>query len=126
MLRLPRLPIAPEGWPFLGPSLALSLLVAPSSRRLALLGLGLSAAFATFFRDPVRPLPTEPDLLYAPADGRILHVEPVDEPLFIAGPAWRIAIFLSRRAPSCIPAKLCGRRVRRWQPTKEHPDVECA
>jgi phosphatidylserine decarboxylase len=46
-----------------------------------------------FFRDPERPIPSDPDALISPADGVITHVEEVDEPDF--GRALRISIFLS-------------------------------
>ena len=48
-----------------------------------------------FFRDPARRCPEEPNLLLAPADGRITDIESVEENDFIAGPALRIGIFLS-------------------------------
>ncbi|MHC4227632.1 MAG: phosphatidylserine decarboxylase [Planctomycetota bacterium] len=48
-----------------------------------------------FFRDPTRRCPEEPNLLLAPADGRITEIESVEENDFIGGPALRIGIFLS-------------------------------
>ncbi|NOR67805.1 MAG: phosphatidylserine decarboxylase family protein [Woeseiaceae bacterium] len=48
-----------------------------------------------FFRDPERVCPSDPNLLLAPADGRITDIEMVDEDGFIDGPALRIGIFLS-------------------------------
>jgi phosphatidylserine decarboxylase len=48
-----------------------------------------------FFRDPVRRIPDDPDLLLSPADGTITNVEEVDEADFSCGRAWRISIFLS-------------------------------
>ena len=47
----------------------------------------------TFFRDPDRPIPADPDVLVSPADGVVTHIEEVDEPEF--GKALRISIFLS-------------------------------
>jgi len=48
-----------------------------------------------FFRDPERICPSDPNLLLAPADGRVTDIETVDEDGFIGGPALRIGIFLS-------------------------------
>jgi phosphatidylserine decarboxylase len=48
-----------------------------------------------FFRDPSRIPPSDPKVLVAPADGRVLEVREVDEPDFIGGKAMRAAIFLS-------------------------------
>ena len=49
-----------------------------------------------FFRDVRRQPPANADnLLLAPADGRIMSIEEVEEPLYIRGPAQRISVFLS-------------------------------
>ncbi len=49
----------------------------------------------SFFRDPERTLPTDPRLLLSPADGRVTHLEEVNDPDFPGGRAFRISIFLS-------------------------------
>ncbi len=65
-----------------------------------------------FFRDPPRKTPADDMLLLAPADGKVMDIETVEEQEFLAGPALRIGIFLSlfnthiNRAP-------CGVRVER-------------
>ncbi len=48
-----------------------------------------------FFRDPKRQAPDQPRILVAPADGRIVGVDEVEEPEYIAGSVTRVAIFLS-------------------------------
>ena len=51
-----------------------------------------------FFRDPERVPPGRAGLLLAPADGRIVSVQPAVPPLELAlgeEPRWRVAIFLS-------------------------------
>jgi phosphatidylserine decarboxylase len=48
-----------------------------------------------FFRDPHREPPRDAGLWLAPADGKVVDIERVDEPDFIGGPALRIGIFLS-------------------------------
>jgi phosphatidylserine decarboxylase len=53
----------------------------------------LELEIVTFFRDPERVIPADPDVLVSPADGVVTNVEEVDEPEF--GPALRISIFLS-------------------------------
>ena len=62
--------------------------------KLSKLGVFAAAVTAYSYRDPHRePLGNASDFVYAPADGTILRVEPVeDEPLFIKGPAYRILI----------------------------------
>jgi len=49
----------------------------------------------SFFRDPFRVTPTDPNLLISPADGKVTDIDIVDEPEFIQGKALRIGIFLS-------------------------------
>jgi phosphatidylserine decarboxylase len=65
-------------------------------RGLGLPMLGLAGAIALFFRDPERPLPTDPDLVYAAADGVVRSVdETVSDAWLPDGPAVRISVFLS-------------------------------
>jgi len=60
---------------------------------LALLLAILAAFMAFFFRDPDRQSPTDPDVVVAPADGRVTRVRPVNEG--VAGSATLVSIFLS-------------------------------
>ena len=48
-----------------------------------------------FFRDPVRTGPRGERYVIAPADGRIVDVAVVDEPMYLKAPATRISIFMS-------------------------------
>jgi phosphatidylserine decarboxylase len=48
-----------------------------------------------FFRDPERAIPVGDDLILSPADGRIVAIERLHEPLFVQGPAVRLSIFMS-------------------------------
>jgi phosphatidylserine decarboxylase len=48
-----------------------------------------------FFRDPHRTIPSDPQAVVSPADGRVLDIEEVDEPAYIGGRALRVGIFLS-------------------------------
>jgi phosphatidylserine decarboxylase len=76
-----RQPIAREGWPFILPLLglaALGLVLLPIAGWF-LLALGGFVAY--FFRDPERSSPTEPGLLLAPADGKIVAVKPLQHDL---------------------------------------------
>ncbi len=50
---------------------------------------------AMFFRDPARAIPREDGLYYAPADGKVVVVERVNEPIFLQGEALHIAVFMS-------------------------------
>jgi len=48
-----------------------------------------------FFRDPPRKIPTDPGLLVAPADGKLVEITRLEHDEFIGGPAVRLGIFLS-------------------------------
>jgi phosphatidylserine decarboxylase len=48
-----------------------------------------------FFRDPVRAVPADPDLIVSAADGTVVTVEEMEEPDFHLGPMKRVAVFLS-------------------------------
>jgi len=66
------------GWPWLAPVPALALVFVIS-----------------FFRDPEREIPEGEGVVVAPADGRIISIEDVEEEEHICGPARRIDIFLA-------------------------------
>ena len=89
-----RLPLAPEGWPFVGvPAAVAAVLALAGRRRWALPFAVAAAASAAFFRDPERFAPTTPNVVLAPADGRVMGVEESADPF--VGPAVRVSIFLS-------------------------------
>ena len=48
-----------------------------------------------FFRDPHREVPRGDSLVLAPADGKVMDVETVENADFMDGPALRVGIFLS-------------------------------
>ena len=84
-----------EGWPYIvGPAL-LGLVLWRWRPLVGMVFLALGAAIGAFFRDPVRRLDADPDLLYAPADGTIIGVDTVDDPWFVGRRSHRVSIFLS-------------------------------
>lgn len=49
-----------------------------------------------FFRDPTRIIPSVPsNTIMSPADGKVLLIDEIEEPLYFHGPALKISIFLS-------------------------------
>ena len=89
-----RIPVAAEGWPFILPPASVACILAWIGWWPAAVGLGLVAlACLGFFRDPERTSPTAPGLVLAPADGRVMRIDEVDDPW--VGPAARASIFLS-------------------------------
>ncbi len=80
------------GWPLL----ALTLLIALTRFwYVAFVPGALLGLIVYFFRDPKRRVPTNPGLVVAPADGKIVEITRLDRDEFIGGPAVRIGIFLS-------------------------------
>jgi len=55
----------------------------------------LAGFFAYFFRDPDREVPSAPDLVVSPADGRVMFVGMAEGPTAPPGTWQQIAIFLS-------------------------------
>jgi phosphatidylserine decarboxylase len=84
------------GWPFILGALVIALLVAWWIGRLwAVPFVVLGAFFVFFFRDPDRSIPTAPNLVVSPADGRVMMV---GDPPFPGAPPgdWQlVSIFLS-------------------------------
>lgn len=96
--------IAPEGWPFIaiGWTLAFGAALLAARSGAGAVGWVLTALVAVlavwvvaFFRDPIRPGPRGDRVVLAAAEGRIVHVAEVEEPLFVRERAVRISIFLS-------------------------------
>ena len=92
---------APEGWPFIVPGWAAALAGAWFARTSVWLWgpeallLGLAVWLLVFFRDPERSGPRGDTVLVAPADGRIVDVAVVAEPMYLAAEATRISIFMN-------------------------------
>ena len=89
-----RLPLAAEGWPFIVVPAAIAAGLALVGRRtLAMPFAAAALASLGFFRDPERAVPAVPGAVLAPADGRVIEVDELNDPF--VGPAVRVAIFLS-------------------------------
>ena len=95
---------------------------------LALVGALLILYTFYFFRDPERVTPTDPDLVVAAADGKIVAIEDVEEPEVVKGTMKRVAIFLSvfdvhtNRAPVAGTVTYTERRVGKMLDAR-HPDA---
>ncbi len=98
-----RIPLAREGLPFiLGTALPAIVLLSAAvyaggtllwivASCLATLALGVLA----FFRDPQRLGPRGPDLVIAPADGKVVDIRLVEEPSYMKSKSVCVSIFLS-------------------------------
>ena len=87
--------IAREGWPFIAIAWALvvgaALLWWPLAALLALLAIWVVA----FFRDPIRPGLRGERYVLAAAEGHVVLVTEIDEPMYVKERTVRLSIFLS-------------------------------
>lgn len=94
---------AREGYPFIGIAtlLAVAAFALALVRRswslwlLAIIITILALWVAYFFRDPERSGERGPNIVVAPADGKLIMITEVDEPAFIGGRAIRLSIFMN-------------------------------
>lgn len=94
--------MAPEGWPFIVPGWAL---VALGAWGIVMWGRWVWAVevpmvliaiwLLVFFRDPARTGPRGDQYVIAPADGEIVDVRQLDEPMYLKCEATRISIFMN-------------------------------
>lgn len=94
--------IAPEGWPFIGIAWTVAFAASLLAARWGGATWALPTVFAVlaiwvvaFFRDPIRPGPQGERYVLAAAEGQVVHVTEIDEPLYVKERAVRISIFLS-------------------------------
>jgi phosphatidylserine decarboxylase len=88
--------VAPEGWPFIAIAWVVLAALAGFHVWIAVaLWLPIALWVVAFFRDPVREGPRGDELVLAPADGKVVSVIPIDEPVFLRGPSTRVSIFMN-------------------------------
>ena len=84
------------GYPFIAGALVPAAIAAVAKRPAIATGFALLGGFMTyFFRDPDRAVPTDPDLVVSPADGRVMIAGPTDRRWAPPGDWQQITIFLS-------------------------------
>jgi phosphatidylserine decarboxylase len=87
--------IAREGWPFVGFSFLIAIAASIGFGFWFALLFWLIAIFVTqFFRDPPRTLPSNPNAIVAPADGRIVFVGKARDP-YLHRDALKISVFMN-------------------------------
>jgi phosphatidylserine decarboxylase len=88
--------IAPEGWPFIGVSALITIVLYFLGRPwIVLLPLTVLLFMLFFFRDPERLIPDERDIFVAPADGKVIIIRDTTEKEYIKGKVKQISIFMS-------------------------------
>jgi len=87
--------LAREGWLHIAIAVAVLFVLAWFGGALgALVGLAIVAFVVQFFRDPPRAIPSQPDAILSPADGRIVAVGPARDP-WLERDALKISVFMN-------------------------------
>lgn len=87
--------IAREGWPFIGVTLVVSLVVHGTAGWQWAIPLWVAFVFCVqFFRDPPRAIPGGAKSILSPADGRIVAIEPVRDP-WLNRDALKLSVFMN-------------------------------
>src|SRR5450755_3709375 len=87
--------LAREGWLFVAISVAAALALSLAGWWLPALPVWLIAIFIVqFFRDPPRTVPSQPNAILSPADGRIVVVEKSRDP-YLDRDALKISVFMN-------------------------------
>jgi phosphatidylserine decarboxylase len=87
--------IVKDGYPFIIFSILAGFVTRRFSRLLSNLFFIFAGFCAFFFRDPDREFIEDETKIISPADGTLVAVEECEEPDYIKGPAYKIAIFMS-------------------------------
>lgn len=92
----PKIPVAKEGYPFIGYSCFVTLIFAALGCSAATMVMLLVTTFVlSFFRDPERFTPENQHAMISPADGKVIIIEPVQDNPFTNAEAQKISIFMN-------------------------------
>ncbi len=106
--------IAREGWPFVGAALAAAVVLSALQWWVLAALAWLALAFVVqFFRDPPRTVPTTPNAVLSPADGRVVKVERTRDP-YLDRDALKISVFMNVFNVHSNRSPVDGRVVEAW------------
>jgi len=92
----PKIPIAKEGFPFIGSAVLITIVLALFGfQLLTVISLLVTFFILYFFRDPERFTPHDRDVLICPADGKIILVEKIFDEQFFREYVYKISIFMN-------------------------------
>ena len=95
-MKKPQVPVALEGYPFIGFAALTTLVLAILGHDCsALLALFITAFVLYFFRDPERITPEDDDVLVSPADGKVILIEEVFDDKFVKEHVYKVSIFMN-------------------------------
>ncbi len=95
-MKIPQIPVAREGYPFIiFIAFATFIFALLKYDLIALITLFLTGFTFYFFRDPERISPDDEDVVVAPADGKIILVEKIFDDRFVNEHVYKVSIFMS-------------------------------
>ncbi len=95
-MKEPRIPVALEGYPFIGFAAFVTLLLTIAHFHFfALLSLMVTAFVLYFFRDPSRIFSDEKDVLLSPADGKVIVIDKIFDDRFVKEHVYKVSIFMN-------------------------------
>ena len=107
--------IAREGWPYLALAILASLAVTYFAGWPWAVPLWLASLFILqFFRDPPRAIPTAPNAVLSPADGRVVSVEKTRDP-YLERDALRISVFMNVFNAHSNRSPVDGKIEKQWE-----------
>ena len=90
------IPVAAEGWPFILPLAAVTVLCFVFGwKNTGYVSLALALFVLFFFRDPERVAPEGKGVIVSPADGKVIVIKDVYEPDYLKQDVKQVSIFLS-------------------------------
>jgi phosphatidylserine decarboxylase len=105
--------IAREGWPFLGGAVALALIVSYFCLIWAIPFWLIALFVLQFFRDPARVVAGDGKSVLAPADGRIVAIQPVRDP-WVERDAIKVSVFMNVFNVHSNRSPVDGQVIKRW------------
>ena len=105
--------IAKEGWFFLSISIAVSLATSFWCLKASIPLWIISLFILQFFRDPIRPIPQDKNLIVSAADGRVISIERTTDP-YKKRKAIKVSVFMNVFNVHSNKAPVSGKIIKKW------------
>ena len=105
--------IAKEGWLFLGISISASLATSFWCLEASIPLWIISLFILQFFRDPIRPIPQDKNLIVSAADGRVILIEKTIDP-YKKRKAIKVSVFMNVFNVHSNKAPISGEIINKW------------
>ena len=105
--------IAKEGWLFLGISISISLATSFWCLKASIPLWIISLFILQFFRDPIRSIPQDRNLIVSAADGRIISIEKTIDP-YKKRKAIKVSVFMNVFNVHSNKAPVSGQIINKW------------